>query len=98
MTPKWHWKLQCQIKVSNICSENPGEKEKARKQRPPLAIGRIMTMFGFGMNIRVASVWNTVKRVFMTTWEIGTNWELKTPTSVPRSIHYIEMDLRNKTI
>ena len=22
-------------KVSNICSENPGEEEKARKRRPP---------------------------------------------------------------
>ncbi len=40
---------------------------------------------------------NTVTPVFKTTWEIGTTWELKTATSVPRSIHYIEMDLRNKT-
>ncbi len=40
---------------------------------------------------------DTVKPVFKTTWEIGTTWELRTATSVPRSIHYIEMDLRNKT-
>ena len=39
----------------------------------------------------------TVKPVFKTIWEIGTTWELRTATSVPRSIHYIEMDLRNKT-
>ncbi len=38
-----------------------------------------------------------MKSVFKTTWEIGTTWELKTATSVPRPIHYIEMDLRNKT-
>ncbi len=40
----------------------------------------------------------TVKPIFKTTWEIGTTWELRTATSVPRSIYYIEMDLRNKTI
>ncbi len=40
---------------------------------------------------------NTVKPVLKTTWEIGTTWELRTCTSVPRSIHYIVMDLRNKT-
>ena len=28
---------------------------------------------------------------------MGTTWELRTATSVPRSIHDIEMDLRNKT-
>ncbi len=39
----------------------------------------------------------TVKTVFKTTWEIGTAWELRAATSVPRSIQYIEMDLRNKT-
>ncbi len=36
----------------------------------------------------------TVKPVFKTTWEIGTTWELRKATSVPRSIHYIEMDLK----
>ncbi len=30
--------------------------------------------------------------------KIGTTWELRTATLVPRSIHYIEIDLRNKTI
>ena len=39
----------------------------------------------------------TVKPVFKTTWEIGTTWELRTAISVPRYIHYIEIDLRNKT-
>ncbi len=39
----------------------------------------------------------TVKPVFKTTWEIRTTWELRTAISIPRSIHYIEMDLRNKT-
>ncbi len=34
----------------------------------------------------------------MMTCEIRTTWELRTTTLVPRSIHYIEMDLRNKTI
>ncbi len=28
---------------------------------------------------------------------MGTSWELRTATSVPRFIHYVEMDLRNKT-
>ncbi len=40
---------------------------------------------------------STVKPVFKTTWEIGTTRELRTATSVPRSIHYIEMDLRTKS-
>ena len=40
---------------------------------------------------------DTVKPVFKTTWEIGTTWELRTATSVPRYLHYIEIDLRNKT-
>ncbi len=40
---------------------------------------------------------HTVKPVFKTTWEIGTTWELRAATPVPRSIQYIEMDLRNKT-
>ena len=40
---------------------------------------------------------NTVKPVFKTTWEIGTTWDLRRTTSVPRPIQYIEMDLRNKT-
>ncbi len=40
---------------------------------------------------------NTVTPVFKTTWEIGTTWQLRTATSVPRYIHYIEIDLRNKT-
>ncbi len=40
---------------------------------------------------------NTVRPVFKTTWEIGTAWELRTPTSGPLPIQYIEMDLRNKT-
>ncbi len=39
---------------------------------------------------------NTVKPIFKTTWEIETTWELTTATSVPRYIHYVEMDLRNK--
>ena len=41
----------------------------------------------------------TVKPVFKTTGErkIGTTWELRTATSVPRSIHHIEMDMKNKT-
>ena len=38
----------------------------------------------------------TVKPVFKTTWEIGTTWELRTSTPVPRPIQYIELDLRNK--
>ncbi len=33
----------------------------------------------------------------MTTGEIGTTWELRTTTLVPRSIQYIEMDLTHKT-
>ncbi len=32
-----------------------------------------------------------------TTWEIGTTWELRTVTSVPRHIQYIEIELGNKT-
>ncbi len=39
----------------------------------------------------------TVKLVIKTTWEIWTPWGLRTATSVPRSIQYTEMDLRNKT-
>ncbi len=39
----------------------------------------------------------TMKPAFKTTWEIGTTWELRTATSVPRPIQYVEMDLRNKT-
>ncbi len=39
----------------------------------------------------------TVKPVFKTTWEIGTHWELRTATSVHSRIHYVKMDLRNKT-
>ncbi len=39
----------------------------------------------------------TVKPVIKTTWEIGITWELRTATPVPRSIHYIEMNLRNKS-
>ena len=35
--------------------------------------------------------------VFKTTWEIGTACELRTATSVPCPIYYIELDLRNKT-
>ncbi len=38
----------------------------------------------------------TVKPVFKTTGEIGTTWELRTVTSVPRHIQYIQTDLRNK--
>ncbi len=38
-----------------------------------------------------------MKSVVKTTWEIGTPWELRTATSVPRSIHYKEMNLGNKT-
>ncbi len=38
-----------------------------------------------------------MKPVIKTTWEIGTPWELRTATSVPRFIHYVEKDLRNKT-
>ncbi len=40
---------------------------------------------------------NTVKPVFKTTWEIGTTLKLRTATSVPMPIQYIEMDLRNET-
>ncbi len=40
---------------------------------------------------------NTVKPVFKTTRGIGTTWELRTATPVPRSTYYIEIDLRNKT-
>ncbi len=40
---------------------------------------------------------NTVKPVLESTGEVGTSWELKTATSVPMPIQYIEMDLRNKT-
>ncbi len=36
---------------------------------------------------------NTVKPVFKATWEIGTTWELRTSTPVPRPIQYMEMDL-----
>ncbi len=39
----------------------------------------------------------TVKPVFKTTWETGTTWKLRTATSFSKSIHYIEMALRNKT-
>ena len=39
----------------------------------------------------------TVKPIFKTTWAIGTAWGLRTAVSVPRSIQYIEMALRNKT-
>ena len=39
----------------------------------------------------------TMKPVFKTTCAIGTTWGLRTATSVPRSMHQIEMDLRNKT-
>ncbi len=38
-----------------------------------------------------------MKPVFKTTREIGTTWELRIATSVRKSIHYIEMDSRNKT-
>ncbi len=47
---------------------------------------------------QAAQLQSTVKPVFKTTWEIGTTWELRTATSVPGFIHYVEMDLRNKTI
>ncbi len=40
---------------------------------------------------------STVKPVFKTTWEMGTTWELRTVTSVPRTIQYMEIDIRNKT-
>ena len=40
---------------------------------------------------------NTVKPVIKTTWEIGTPWKLRTATSGPRFIHYVAMDMRNKT-
>ena len=39
----------------------------------------------------------TVKPAFKTTWYMGTTWELRTPTSVPRPVQYIEMDLWNRT-
>ncbi len=38
----------------------------------------------------------TVKPVIKTIWKIGTPCKLRTATSVPRFIHYVEMDLRNK--
>ncbi len=34
---------------------------------------------------------------FKATWEIGTTWELRAATSVPRPIQYTEMDMKNKT-
>ncbi len=45
----------------------------------------------------LTSYQDTVKPVFTTTWEIRTTWELRTTTLVPRPIHHIDMDLRNKT-
>ncbi len=39
----------------------------------------------------------TVKPVFKTTWDKGTTWDLRTATSVPMPIQYIEMELANKT-
>ncbi len=51
----------------------------------------------FKSNIMIVQYLYTVKPVFKTTWEIGTAWELRTATVVPGSIHYIKMDLRNKT-
>ncbi len=39
----------------------------------------------------------SVKPVFKTTREIGTTWELRAATSVPRPIQYTEMDPRKKT-
>ncbi len=39
----------------------------------------------------------TVEPIFMTTWEIGTTWELSTATPVPRPTQCTEMDLKNKT-
>ncbi len=39
----------------------------------------------------------TVKPVYKTTREIGTTWELRTATPVPRPIQDIEINLRNKT-
>ena len=49
--------------------------------------------------VKAEGVKCTVKPVFKTIWEIGTTWELRTATSIPRSIlnHYTEMDLKNKT-
>ncbi len=41
--------------------------------------------------------YTTAKPVFKTTREIGTTWELRTATPVPRPIQDIETDLRNKT-
>ena len=49
------------------------------------------------LHIQGNEVTITVKPVFKDTWEIGTTWELRTATSVPRSIHYIGIDLKNKT-
>ena len=46
--------------------------------------------------LNVLSSVYTVKPAFKTTWEIGTTWELRTATSVPRPIQYTEMDLENK--
>ncbi len=46
---------------------------------------------------KICEILTTVKPVFKTTWEIGATWELRTATSVPRSMQHIEMDLRNKT-
>ncbi len=43
------------------------------------------------------SLSTTVKPAFKTTWEIGTTLELRTDTSVPMPIHYIETHLINKT-
>ncbi len=42
--------------------------------------------------------WNlSLRPVFKTTGEIGTTWELRVATSIPRPIQYTEMDLGNKT-
>ena len=53
----------------------------------------------FTEQVKIDRMWDhTVKAFFKTTWEIGTTWELRPTTSVPRPIQYIVMDLRNKTI
>ncbi len=64
---------------------------------------KTLTIFQvYTLHLIWTKLWNqhvnicTAKRVFKTTWEIGTTWEL-TAAPVPRPIQYIELDLRNKT-
>ncbi len=51
----------------------------------------------FTQVISVCVLYYTVTPAFKTDWEIGTTWDLKTVSSIPRHIQCIEIDLRNKT-